>query len=175
MTVRKIVLSVLVILIATNSFAQKKAFLQLKAFERGYISGKAIVPEISLGNQESKSEPTAVAPEYFIYLIAYKMPTVQLQKLWIKQRSYLATIQQVNQKPVILQSGKHIDTLVKYNCETIYQVTIKGLDKTVSKPQKGIADRVKANDLVLRVTDKEGNFYTRNIKKISVLEADRGQ
>ncbi|MBY0481134.1 MAG: hypothetical protein K2Q21_07250 [Chitinophagaceae bacterium] len=175
MTVKKIVLSILIVLIAINSFAQKKSFLKLKAFERSYISGKAIVPEISIGNQEVRSESTAAAPEYFIYLIAYKMPLVKFQKLWIKQQSYLATMQKLSQNPVTIQNGKHIDTLVQYDCATIWQIKIKGVDKTGAKPKNTIADQVKGNDLVLRVTDKEGNFYTRNIKKISVLEADRGQ
>jgi hypothetical protein len=153
-------------------FSQKPT-LKLKAFERYTISGVANTPEVAVGGKEVVEKPKSNNPEYFIYLIANKVPYIKIERVWIKQQLYTASIIKVTQKPVIQQNGISADTLIKYTDEAIWQIVLKGKDKTNIKPKKDIAKLVAANELVLRLIDKNANTYTRSVKAITKLEAVR--
>ena len=77
-------------------------------------------------------------------------------------------------KPVLIENGKHMDTLVKYTDEAVWQISIKDRVTNGTKPKKDIADKVAANELVLRLNDKNGYVYTRAIKTITKLEPEAG-
>lgn len=169
----------LLILLAFNissCFAQKTTpSLQLKSYQRGYISGVAPTPTVEIGGKQTEAASAAREPEYFIYLMAYKVPYLKIERIWIRKQLYKASIHLITDKPVVVKNGIKADTLVKYTDEVVYQIKITGKDNTGIKPKKDIAKQVKANEMVLRLTDKNGKVFTRTAKHISILEAERGQ
>lgn len=159
-----------------SGFAQKpSSSLRLKAYQRSYISGVAPTPVVELGGKETTSKTVAAEPEYLIYLLAFKVPYLKIERVWIKNQLYTASINKVITKPVVIANGNKKDTLIKYTDETVWQVKITGKDKTGIKPKKDIEDQVKANELVLRLLDQNDRVFTRTAKQITVLEAVRGQ
>jgi hypothetical protein len=164
------------IIIGSAVFSQKnQPSLRLNSYQRSYISG--IVPStiIEIGGKETAATSVAHAPEYFIYLIANKVPYLKIERIWIKQQLYLASIDKIKSLPVVLQEGKKKDTLVKYTDELVWQINITGKDNSGIKPKKDIAAQVKANELVIRLKDPSGHVFTRTSKHINVLDAVRGQ
>ena len=173
---RRVALLILLAFSISSGYAQKTTpSLKLKSYQRGYISGVAPTPTVEIGGKQTEAASAAREPEYFIYLIANKVPYLKIERIWIRQQLYLATIDLVTSKPVILKNGNKADTLVRYTDEAVYQIKITGKDTTGIKPKKDIADEVKANEMVLRLTDKYGKVFTRTAKHISILEAERGQ
>jgi hypothetical protein len=173
---KKAILFMSLTIIASAIFAQKTSpSLRLKSFQRGYISGVAPTNTVELGGKETTAPSKTHTPEYFIYMIANKVPYLKIERVWIKQQLYLASIDKVATLPVVLQEGKKKDTLVKYTDEMVWQVKIIGKDSTGIKPKKDIANQVKSNELVIRLNDPSGHIYTRTNKQITVLEAVRGE
>lgn len=148
--------------------------LRLRAYERVFISGVAPSPVIEVGGKETKVQVVPTKPVYYIYLIANKVPYIKIERVWIKQQLYTATINRVATKPVLIENGKQKDTLVKYTDEAVWQITIKDLVTNGTKPKKDIADKVAANELVLRLNDKNGAVYTRVAKTFTKLEPQAG-
>lgn len=148
--------------------------LKVKAYERITLSGVAPSAEIKVGGEEMHVARKPTKPDYFIYLIANKVPNLKVDRVWIKKDLYTATISKVTSKPVILENGKQSDTLVKYVDEAVWQIIIKEKDKTGGKLKKDIADKVSCNELVLRVKDKNGIVYTRTVKTITQLKPFAG-
>jgi len=148
--------------------------LRLRAYERIFINGVAPSPVIEVGGKETKVQVIPTKPVYYIYLIANKVPYIKIERVWIKQQLYTATITKVGIKPVLIENGKHMDTLVKYTDEAVWQISIKDRVTNGTKPKKDIADKVAANELVLRLNDKNGYVYTRAIKTITKLEPEAG-
>jgi hypothetical protein len=148
--------------------------IRLRAYERVFINGVAPSPVIEVGGKEAKVQVIPTKPVYYIYLIANKVPYIKIERVWIKQQLYKATITRVPAKPVLIENGKQKDTLVKYTDEAVWQVQI--LDKVTNgtKPKKDIADKVAANELVLRLNDKKGYVYTRVAKTFTKLEPAAG-
>jgi len=128
-----------------------------------------------LGGKQTATASAAKEPQYLIYLIANKLPYLKIERVWIRQQLYLANIHLITDKPVVVKNGIKLDTLVKYTDEAVYQINITGKDKTGIRPKNDIADQVRANEMVLRLTDKSGKVFTRTSKHITVLEAERGQ
>ncbi len=173
---KQIVFILSLTILSTAVFAQKaKPSLKLKSFQRGTISGVAPTSTIELGGKEKPSKEKKHAPEYYIYLIASKVPYFKIERIWINQQLYLASIDKVSALPVVLQEGKKKDTLVKYTDEMVWQIKIIGKDRTGIKPKKDIADQVKTNELVIRLNDPSGNVFTKTSKHITVLDAARMQ
>jgi hypothetical protein len=173
---KKIALLISLSMIVCAVFSQKNLpSLKLRSYQRGYISGVAPTATIELGGKETAAPAAKYNPEYFIYLIAYKVPYLKIERVWIKQQLYLASIDRVTKLPIVLQEGKKKDTLVKYTDELVWQIKILGKDTTGLKPKKDIATQVKANELVIRLNDPSGHVYTRTSKHINMLEATRGQ
>jgi hypothetical protein len=173
---KKVALCILLALSIQSVFAQKTSpSLRLKAYQRSYISGVAPTPVVEVGGKETSIATKSQEPTYYIYLLANKVPYLKIERVWIKNQLYLATITKINQKPVVLDNGKRKDTLVKYTDEMVWQVKITGKDHTGITPKKDIDDQVKANELVLRLVDQNDHVFTRTAKHITVLEAERGQ
>lgn len=173
---KKAVLGFVLVVSVLSVFAQKTApSLRLKAYQRGYISGVAPTPTVEIGGKEIAAKPTIHEPEYFIYLLVNKVPYLKIERVWINHQLYLASINKVNEKPVLLDNGKKKDTLIKYTDEMVWQIKITGKDKTGITPKKDIKAQVKSNELVIRLNDQNGHAYTRTQKQITVLEAVRGQ
>jgi hypothetical protein len=173
---KKVVLFMSLLIIGYAVFSQKSTpSLRLKAYQRSYISGVAPTSTIELGGKETTTTKKNHAPEYFIYLIANKVPYLKIEGIWIKQQLYLAKIDKVSTLPVVIQEGKKKDTLVRYTDEMVWQIKIIGKDSTGIKPKKDIANQVKSNELVIRLNDPSGHIYTRTNKQITVLEAVRGE
>ena len=173
---KKAALFLSLIIMTGTVFSQKTtASLRLKSFQRSYISGVAPTNTIELGGKETPSTTKTHAPEYYIYLLANKVPYLKIERVWIHQQLYLASIDKVAILPVVLQDGKKKDTLVKYTDEMVWQIKIIGKDSTGIKPKKDIADQVKSNELVLRLNDPSGHIYTRTNKHVTVLESFRAQ
>lgn len=173
---KKAVIVFVLIISVLSVLAQKTTpSLRLKAYQRGYISGVAPTPTVEIGGKETAAKPTTHEPEYFIYLLANKVPYLKIDRIWINHQLYLATINKVNEKPVVLDNGKKKDTLIKYTDEMVWQIKITGKDKTGMTPKKDIKDQVKENELVIRLKDQNGHLFTRTLKEITVLEAVRGQ
>lgn len=173
---RRIALLLLMACSINSAYAQKTSpSLKLKSYQRGYISGVAPTPIVEIGGKQTEAASATREPEYFIYLIANKVPYLKIERIWIRQQLYLATINLVSTKPVIVKNGIMADTLIRYTDEAVYQIKITGKDSTGIKPKKDIAHEVKANEMVLRLTDKNGKVFTRTAKHISILEAERGQ
>lgn len=173
---RIVALLILLACSMSSSFAQKTTpSLRLKSFQRGYISGVAPTPTVEIGGKQTEAASAAKEPTYFIYLIANKVPYLKIERIWIRQQLYMANIHLITEKPVVVKNGSRADTLVKYTDEAVYQINITGKDSTGIKPKKDIADQVKANEMVLRLRDKNGKVFTRTAKHISILDAERGQ
>lgn len=148
--------------------------LKVKAYERIFIKGVAPSPVIEVGGKETKVQVTPTKPVYYIYLIANKVPYIKVERVWLKQQLYTASITRVPSKPVLIDNGKQKDTLVKYTDEAVWQISIKDLVTNGTKPKKDIAAQVAANELVLRLNDKKGAVYTRAVKTITKLEPQAG-
>lgn len=148
--------------------------LRLRAYERVFINGVAPSPVMEVGGKETKVNVIPTKPVYYIYLIAHKVPYIKIERVWIKQQLYTATISRVASKPVLIENGKQKDTLVKYTDEAVWQVTIKDKVTNGTKPKKDIANKVAANELVLRLNDKNGAVYTRVAKTFTKLEPQAG-
>ncbi len=148
--------------------------LRLKAYERVFIDGVAPSPVIEVGGKETKVQLIPTKPVYYIYLIANKVPYIKIERIWIKQQLYTATITKVTSKPVLIESGKQTDTLVRYTDEAVWQITIKDKVTNGTKPKKDIANKVATNELVLRLNDKNGYVYTRVAKIFTKLEPQVG-
>ena len=173
---KKSVLLILTVFCFVTVFSQKTTpSLRVKAYQRSYLSGVAPTTIVEIGGKETASAAVVHDPEYFIYLIANKVPYLKIERVWIKKQLYLASIEKINEKPVVIVDGKKKDTLIKYTDEMVWQIKIVRKDSTGIKPKKDIADQVKANELVIRLNDKSGNVFTRTVKNIAVLEAQRGQ
>jgi hypothetical protein len=173
---KKAVLFLCLLITGGAVFSQKTTpSLSLKAYQRSYISGVAPSSTIELGGKETAVKTKAPNPEYFIYLIANKVPYLKVERIWINQQLYLASIDKVPSLPVVVQEGMKKDTLVKYTDELVWQIKIIGKDSTGIKPKKDIADQVKSNELVIRLTEPSGHVFTRTSKNIPVLEAARRQ
>lgn len=148
--------------------------LQLKAFERIILNGVAPTPEINVGDEEITKTAMPVQSEFFIYIIANRVSNLKLEQIWIKQELYTATISRVTSKPVLLKDGKHTDTLVHNTKEAVWQISLTGKDLTGIQPKKNMAIQVAANELVLRMSDKNGAIYNRTVKKFSQLKPFAG-
>lgn len=148
--------------------------LRLRAYERVFINGVAPSPVMEVGGKEAKVQIIPTKPVYYIYLIANKVPYIKIERVWIKQQLYTATITRVVSKPVLIANGKQKDTLVKYTDEAVWQISIKDKVTNGTKPKKNIADKVAANELVLRLNDKSGAVYTRVAKTFTKLEPEAG-
>jgi len=148
--------------------------LRLRAYERVFINGVAPSQVIEVGGKEAKVQMIPNKPLYYIYLIANKVPYIKIERVWVKQQLYTASIKRVATKPVLIENGKQKDTLVKYTDEAVWQVTIKDKVTNGTKPKKDIADKVAANELVLRLNDKSGAVYTRVAKTFTKLEPQAG-
>jgi hypothetical protein len=144
--------------------------LRLRAYERVFINGVAPSPVMELGGKETKVQVIPTKPVYYIFLIANKVPYIKIERVWIKQQLYT----RVANKPVLIENGKQKDTLVKYTDEAVWQITIKDKVTNGTKPKKDIADKVAANELVLRLNDKSGAVYTRIAKTFTKLEPQAG-
>jgi hypothetical protein len=176
---QKIFLAACLIFIGFNLVAQKppatKPSLRMKAFEQYFISGVETSGSIiEVGDKVTPITAKKNEPQYYIYLLANKVPYIKIERVWIKQKLYTASILKIKQKPVVLKNGKFSDTLIKYTDEAVWQLMLKGTDSTNIKPKKDIAKLVAANELVLRLNDKNGKLYTRSLKTITKLEAARG-
>ena len=148
--------------------------LCVKAFERITLAGVAPSVEIKVGGEE---KPVTIIPpktEYYIYLLAIKMPSIQLYRVWIKQELYAATINRVTSNPIVLENGKYSDTLFKFEDETVWQIKIREKVITGSKPKKDISGKVATNELVIQLKDKKSKVYTRTVKTIHVLKPFAG-
>ena len=173
---KKISISIILALCISSVFAQKTSpSLRLKAYQRSYISGVAPTPVVALGGKETTTAAASQEPTYYIYLLANKVPYLKIERVWIKNQLYLATIDKINEKPVVLDNGKRKDTLVKYTDEMVWQVKITGKDNTGITPKKDIEDQLKANELVLRLVDQNEHVFTITAKHFTVLEAEKGQ
>ena len=155
--------------------AAQKSSLTIKAFQRYHIGGLPPGQVIEVGGKEVITQPKSSEPEYFIYLLAYKMPSLKIESVWIKKNAYTASINKVACKPVILNNGIQTDTLVRYTDEDVWRILITGKRKNYSKPAKNMATLVTGNELVLQLSTKSGTRYTRAVKYIATLESTRGQ
>ena len=149
-------------------------WLKLRAYERTFIPGVALSPEIEVGGKETTVKIIPTKPVFYIYLLANKLPNIKIEQIWIRQESYTATITRVPSKSVLIENGKQKDTLVKYTNEAVWQINIKDKVSNGPKPKKDIADKVAANELVLLLNDKKGFTYTRVLKNITKLEPAAG-
>lgn len=148
--------------------------IKLQAFERIILNGVAPTPEIKVGDEEITKTTMPVQSEYFIYIIANRVSNLKLEQIWIKQELYTATISRVTSKPVLLKEGKHTDTLVHNTREAVWQISLTGKDLTGILPKKNMANQVAANELVLRMSDKNGAIYNRTVKNFSQLKPFAG-
>jgi hypothetical protein len=173
---KKAALCIVLAICIQTSFAQKTSpSLTLKAYQQSYISGVSPSPTVEIGGKEINTTSTVNEPTYFIYLLTHKVPYLRIERIWIKNQLYAATINKINEKLVVFTNGKIKDTLIKYKDEMIWQIKIKGKDTTGKTPKKDIKAQVKANELVLRLKDNKGHIFTRVAKQFTVLEAERGQ
>jgi hypothetical protein len=168
MTMQKITFLIL-FSISTMMVSSQEPSLRLKAFKR-YTKN-----ENNKGKGEpAQSMPKTNEPEYFIYLIAFKVPFIKLERVWLNQNLYSVQIDKVSDKPIILKnSGYPNDTLVKYTDELVWKVTLKGKVEGNIKPKKDIEYLVSQNELTLRLNDKKGTLYTRSVKEITLLRSPK--
>lgn len=148
--------------------------IQLSAFKRSILNGVAPSPIINVGDEEIAKSDIPAQSEYFIYLIAHKVSNLQLKQVWIQQELYTATLSRVTSKPVLLENGKHTDTLVKNTKQAVWQITITGKEITGTQPKKVIANQVASNELVLTLSDRKGTLYIRTVKNITQLKPFAG-
>ena len=148
--------------------------LRLKAYERLTLPGVAPSAEIKVGGEEMIVADKPNQPAYYIYLIANKVPNIKLDRVWIKQQLYSATLVSVTSKPVLLENGKQSDTLVTFTKEAVWQIIIKDKDTSGSKLKKDMADKVASNELVIRLYTKNGTVYTRTVKAFTHVKPFAG-
>ena len=74
-----------------------------------------------------------------------------------------------------MENGKFSDTLVHLTKEAVWQINISEKDMTGTQPKRGIAKQVSSNELVLRLTDKNGSVYIRTVKNIKQLSPLAGK
>ena len=75
--------------------AAQKPSLKLQAFQRYHISGLPPTPVIEIGGKETVATLPPKEPAYYIYLLAWKMPLLKIESVWIKQHLYRAEIRKV--------------------------------------------------------------------------------
>lgn len=143
--------------------------LKLTAFKRSILNGVAPSSVIKVGDEEIPSTNAPAQIEYYIYLLASRVSNLELNQVWIQQELYTATLSRVNSKSVVLENGKFSDTLVHFTKEAVWQINISEKDMTGTQPKKNIAKQVSSNELVLRLSDKNGSVYIRTVKNIKQL------
>jgi len=166
---------ILMLFMSVGLLSAQKPSLQLKAFQRYHISGLPPTPVMEVGGKETVAKPLPTEPDYFIYLLANKMPFLTIESVWIKHHLYKAGLNKVACKPVLLSNGTQNDTLVRYTDEEVWQINITGKMTTKTRPAKSISALVAGNELLVRLRDKQGRYYTRSVKYITKLESSRGQ
>jgi uncharacterized protein (DUF2344 family) len=149
--------------------------LKLTAFKRSILNGVAPSSVIKVGDEEIPNTNAPAQIEYFIYLIASRVSNLELNQVWIQQELYSASLSRVTAKPVLLENGKFSDTLVHFTKEAVWQIKIAEKDMTGTQPKRGIAKQVSSNELVLRLTDKNGSVYIRTVKNIKQLSPLAGK
>ncbi|MFY8005907.1 MAG: hypothetical protein ACOVOY_01615 [Sediminibacterium sp.] len=149
--------------------------LKLTAFKRSILNGVAPSSVIKVGDEEIPNSTIPPQTEYYIYLIASRISNLQLTQVWIQQELYSASLSRVTAKPVLLENGKFSDTLVHFTKEAVWQIKIAEKDMTGTQPKRGIAKQVSSNELVLRLTDKNGSVYIRTVKNIKQLSPLAGK
>lgn len=149
--------------------------LKLTAFKRSILNGVAPSSVIKVGDEEIPNSTIPPQTEYYIYLIASRISNLQLTQVWIQQELYSASLSRVTAKPVLLENGKFSDTLVHFTKEAVWQINISEKDMTGTQPKRGIAKQVSSNELVLRLTDKNGSVYIRTVKNIKQLSPLAGK
>lgn len=153
----------------------QKPSLRLQAFQRYYISGMAPTPVMEVGGKEIMPQGNVKEPQYFIYLISDKLPSLQIKTVGIKHHLYQATIHKIDCKPVVITSTVQKDTLVRYTDDDVWQINITGKAKNNNTPKKDIAALLAENELVIKLQDKQGKYYIRTVRHITTLESERGQ
>lgn len=143
--------------------------LKLSAFKRSILNGAAPSSVIKVGDEEIPNTNAPAQIEYYIYLLTSRVSNLELNQVWIQQELYTATLSRVNSKYVVLENGKFSDTLVHFTKEAVWQIKIAEKDMTGTQPKRGIAKQVSSNEMVLRLTDKNGSVYIRTIKNIKQL------
>ena len=158
-----------------SGLAAQNPTLRIKAFQRYFISGVAPSTILEMGGKETSTASGKQEPEYFIYLIAYKIRDLSIGSLWINHHPYEAVIRNISCKPVIIPNSIGNDTLLPYTDEAIWQVSITGRGKEGVKTTKALKALMANQQLVLKLVDKQGRNYTRTVKKITQIESERGQ
>jgi hypothetical protein len=154
---------------------KKIIFIVICALSTTFVSAQRIAPPTSPSVRlKAFVEPTAksdnsVPNHYYIYLITNKVPYMKLEKVWINNKLYTASLERVTEKPILHQKGTKVDTLVKYTDELVWKVNIKGKADDSFKPKSDISDIVAQNELVLRLYNSDGTLYTREVKQMSKL------
>lgn len=157
-------------------FSQKKMpDLELKAFQKNTISGVAPSSTIEIGALEKTNKNPKTSSTYFIYLLALKETPLKIEKIWIRQKSYLANIQKQSSLPIVFQDGKRKDTVIKSTDATVWKISIVGIDSSVKHTNKEIVSSIKRNELVIQLKDKWGKNFTKSLERIQILEAERMQ
>jgi hypothetical protein len=149
---------------------------RLKAFERSYIGGIAPTPAIEPGGKEIPATVNNPQPEYFIYVLNKKNTTLRTETVWIKKRSYPVSTKKLSWgRPVLIDNiTMKKDTLIANKDSYIWQIKITGGSKKVLVT-KDLSRLVKENELVVKLRDSQGRYYTRSVKNITRLEPERGQ
>jgi hypothetical protein len=173
---KKITLLLLLSISTVVIFSQQPS-LRLKAFKRYTInSEKSAKGDDKVAGAKTPSTSNASEPEYYIYLIAFKVPYIKLERVWLHQNLYQVRVDKVAGKPIILKNtGYPNDTLVRYTDETVWKVTITGKVEGDNKPKKDIESLVAQNELTFRLNDKKGTMYTRSVKQITLLKPVKKQ
>ena len=166
---------ILILFISAGLLSAQEPSLQLKAFQRYHLSGLPPTPVIEIGGKETVAKSPSSEPDYFIYLLIYKMPFLTLESVWIRKHLYKAELNKVACKPVLLSNGIQNDTLVRYTDEEVWQINITGKVSAKTRPAKSISTLVAGNELLVRLRNKQGRYYTRSVKYITNLESSRGQ
>ena len=166
---------VLMLFFTTAVLVAQKPSLTLKAFQRYYIGGMPPNPVIEVGGKEVDVKSKTAEPEYFIYLITGKIPSLKIESVWIKKQLYQATMQTVACKPVVIKTGFRVDTLIQYSEENVWQIRITGKDKNLKMNKKNISALLLENELVVKLRDRKGSLYTQAVKHFITLESERGQ
>lgn len=171
---KKTVIALMLFFTSTVLVAQKSS-LQLKAFQRYYISGMPPNPVLEIGGKEVEVKSKTTEPEYFIYLITKKIPSLKIESVWIKKQEYQATMQTVACKPVVINTAFRKDTLIKYTEETVWQIRITGKENNLKTVKKNISSLLLENELVVKLRDRKRCLYTQTVKHFITLESERGQ
>lgn len=171
---KKTVIVLMLFFTSTVLVAQKPS-LTLKAFQRYYIGGMPPNPVLEVGGKEVKVISKTAEPEYFIYLISAKHPSLKIESVWINKQRYQATMQTVSCKPVVINTAFRKDTLIAYTEENVWQIRITGKEKNLQMSKKNISPLLLENELVVKLRDKKGSLYTQTVKHFISLESERGQ